>query len=105
MHLANAQQRAPPVGPRFASISSKGQLMATKTDKPADTKRAAVPAGAVASAIATAAGPALLPGPSREEAVRRLAYSYYEQRGCSDGSDLDDWLRAEAALASGGIEP
>jgi hypothetical protein len=89
----------------------KGRAMAMRTDKPAApaapagiSKEPAAPAGAVESAIAAAAGAALLHAPSREEAVRRLAYTFYEQRGGADGSDLDDWLRAEAALRSGGIE-
>jgi len=32
------------------------------------------------------------------EAVSRLAYSYWEARGCEDGSADDDWYRAEAEL-------
>jgi hypothetical protein len=35
-------------------------------------------------------------GPTREELVRMTAYSFYEARHGIDGSDLDDWLRAEA---------
>lgn len=33
---------------------------------------------------------------SRDELVRLSAYSFYEARQGADGSDLDDWLRAEA---------
>ena len=40
-------------------------------------------------------------GPSREDQVRALAYLFYEERGCADGHDLDDWLRAEAAVGVG----
>jgi hypothetical protein len=32
------------------------------------------------------------------ERIQRLAYHLYEQRGKVDGSDLDDWLRAESEL-------
>lgn len=32
------------------------------------------------------------------EAVSRLAYSYWEARGCENGSADEDWYRAEAAL-------
>jgi hypothetical protein len=32
------------------------------------------------------------------EAVSRLAYSYWEARGCEDGSADEDWYRAEAEL-------
>ncbi len=35
----------------------------------------------------------------KTEAVIRLrAYEYYEERGCEDGRDLEDWLRAEAEI-------
>ena len=33
-----------------------------------------------------------------EDLIRKRAYVYYEQRGCEDGHDLDDWLRAEAEI-------
>jgi hypothetical protein len=32
------------------------------------------------------------------EEVARLAYAYWQARGCPEGSPLDDWLRAEAEL-------
>ena len=32
----------------------------------------------------------------RDEFIRQAAYSYYEARGCIDGHELEDWLRAEA---------
>ena len=32
------------------------------------------------------------------EAVSRLAYSYWEARGCEDGSADEAWYRAEAEL-------
>jgi hypothetical protein len=35
--------------------------------------------------------------PRRDE-IARLAYYFYEARGRRDGSDLDDWLLAEAEL-------
>lgn len=36
--------------------------------------------------------------PNREQAIRRRAYALYEERGCEDGHDVDDWLRAEAEV-------
>ena len=36
--------------------------------------------------------------PDLEEEIRRLAYELYAERGREDGHDLDDWLRAEAAV-------
>src|ERR1700704_1255545 len=32
------------------------------------------------------------------EAVRRRAFDFFEQRGCQNGHDLDDWLKAEREL-------
>jgi hypothetical protein len=36
-----------------------------------------------------------------QEAIARLAYSYWEARGGQDGTPGEDWFRAEAALRSG----
>lgn len=33
-----------------------------------------------------------------EELIRVRAYQLYENRGCEDGHDLDDWLQAEAEV-------
>jgi hypothetical protein len=33
-----------------------------------------------------------------QEAIARLAYFYWEQRGCPNDSPDEDWLRAEAEL-------
>lgn len=35
---------------------------------------------------------------SRDEMIRQAAWSFYEQRGCVDGYDLEDWLSAEALV-------
>jgi Protein of unknown function (DUF2934) len=35
--------------------------------------------------------------PSAEDIARR-AYAIYEERGSTDGADLDDWLQAEREL-------
>jgi hypothetical protein len=47
--------------------------------------------------------PAPAPGQPRSAApdpaeVARLAYSYWEARGCQGGSPEEDWLRAEDEL-------
>jgi hypothetical protein len=36
--------------------------------------------------------------PSVEERIRRRANELYVQRGSQSGSELDDWLRAEAEI-------
>jgi hypothetical protein len=80
--------------------------MATRAEKPADIPAASKPAqptepalGAVERAISASAVP-LAPGRPREESLRLLAYSYYEERGREEGYALDDWLKAEATLNS-----
>lgn len=39
------------------------------------------------------------------EEVARLAYSYWQARGCPDGSPEEDWFRAEAELRTGQSQP
>jgi hypothetical protein len=46
---------------------------------------------APSAAVATPAEPA-------QDAVARLAYSYWQARGCQGGSPEADWLRAEQKL-------
>ena len=35
-----------------------------------------------------------------QEAIARLAYFYWEERGCQNDSPDEDWFRAEAELRS-----
>jgi hypothetical protein len=42
---------------------------------------------------------AVVPVESFPDAVARLAYSYWEARGCQGGSPEADWLRAEQELS------
>lgn len=37
------------------------------------------------------------PAPAYEQ-IALLAYQYWQERGCPDGSPEEDWLRAEADL-------
>lgn len=64
--------------------------------KPAAAKRAKRAAVAAPSADPVAAPP--LPETPNQEAIARLAYSYWEARGCQGGSPEEDWLRAEQEL-------
>lgn len=34
----------------------------------------------------------------QQEAIRKRAYQIYEQRGMAPGSEIEDWLQAEAEL-------
>ena len=40
-----------------------------------------------------------------QKQIERLAFQLYEARGREDGHDLDDWLRAEAALRREAVLP
>jgi hypothetical protein len=35
---------------------------------------------------------------SEHERIARLAYSYWQERGCAEGSPEEDWFRAEQVL-------
>jgi hypothetical protein len=39
-----------------------------------------------------------LPADGKWHLVALKAYEFYEQRGCIDGHDLEDWLKAEAIV-------
>ena len=39
---------------------------------------------------------------SQEEGIRARAYELYLERGMHDGHDLEDWLRAEEEVTTGG---
>jgi Protein of unknown function (DUF2934) len=68
--------------------------------KSAAPKRVSRPAVEVATVAV--AEPEVLPvvaAESFQDAVARLAYSYWEARGCEGGSPEADWLRAEQELA------
>ena len=47
-----------------------------------------------ASEVEEAPVAAVIGGPA-SDAVARLAYAYWEARGCQGGSPEEDWLRAE----------
>jgi hypothetical protein len=57
------------------------------------------PAGAATARAAdpVAESSASFPVPAYEQ-IALLAYQYWQERGCPDGSPEEDWLRAEADL-------
>jgi hypothetical protein len=46
----------------------------------------------------TQSSPLPVKAPPEPEEIARLAYTYWEERGCPDGSSDDDWYRAEEEL-------
>jgi hypothetical protein len=72
----------------------------SKSSKPA-------PAPAPAPAVKVAAPPAKAAvkpgkGPTQDEIATR-AFEIYVSEGCREGTDLDNWLRAERELRSQGL--
>ena len=71
--------------------------------KSVSPKRVARPA-TVEFSTTSLSGPEVLPGApiaageSFQDVVARLAYLYWEARGCQGGSPEADWLRAEQEL-------
>lgn len=72
----------------------------------ARAQKAGQPGAAATRGKSGGAGPAGAPIPVEQE-IRELAYGYFVERGCVEGHDLDDWLRAEAQVQqrNGGAEP
>jgi hypothetical protein len=70
---------------------SLGAAAAVPARRKPTTKRAPRAAEFSAAAVETAAEPT-------QEAIAKLAYSYWEARGCHGGSAEEDWLRAELEL-------
>jgi len=71
--------------------------------KSVSTKRVAHPSSVETSntpVSETAVAPIAAAAESFQEAVARLAFSYWEARGCQGGSPEADWLRAEQELRS-----
>jgi hypothetical protein len=72
--------------------------------KSASSKRVARPAAEVSTTAVSEpevlSVASLAAGESFQDAVARLAYLYWEARGCQGGSPEADWLRAEQELRS-----
>ncbi|MBZ5591004.1 MAG: DUF2934 domain-containing protein [Acidobacteriia bacterium] len=83
-----------PTGAAAAASPVKRRATRTKSSEfstpemsSADSKRTAMPETTVA-----------------QEAIARLAYSYWEARGFTGGSAQEDWLRAEQEIRDGKAE-
>lgn len=72
---------------QHSSQAAKAQVHATPKGhaRPARAKKALSP-------------PVDEPNDSRDQAIRRTAYAFYEARGRVDGHELDDWFEAEAEV-------
>ncbi len=48
--------------------------------------------------LTESSGPSNPPKTPSHEEIARLAHKYWELRGCPQGTELEDWLRAEREL-------
>ena len=78
-------------------VSAGGASAAPVRRKPA-TKRAS--RSAEATAVAEVAAEIVGVAEPSTETIAKLAYSYWEARGCQGGSPEEDWLRAEQELGA-----
>ena len=85
-------------GKRRAAAKRPGAGAGTKAQaaRPAPAELLAAPP--VPELLAAPPEPGLLEGPTREDLIRRRAYTLYERNGCVYGRAMDDWLTAEAEL-------
>jgi len=75
--------------------SSAGAAPAVKRTR---ARKAAAPAAGAVAAPGTPANLSVEFTDSEREAIERLAYSYWLERGCQGGSSQEDWLRAEEEI-------
>jgi hypothetical protein len=61
-------------------------------EKPVVEAIAETIAGTIADPVLAA--PAVTPE-NAHEAIAKIAYSYWESRGCQGGTEIEDWVRAE----------
>ena len=76
----------------MSAPTAKGNNRKTKPSEPVAVATTVSPA-----TDAETSGAADIPALKTEE-IAFLAYSYWEARGCQDGSADEDWLRAEEEL-------
>jgi hypothetical protein len=75
---------------KSASPKRVARPLAVESSNPPAFEPEVVPVAPVAAMVT--------PAESFQDAVARLAYSYWEARGCQGGSPEADWLRAEQEL-------
>jgi hypothetical protein len=74
------------------SAAAAGAAPAAKRPRARKAAAAAAAAGAVPEAVTASLAEFT---PNEREEIERLAYSYWQERGCPHGSQEEDWFRAE----------
>jgi hypothetical protein len=89
-------------------VALSASAAAPARHKPATAKRVARPAAVEVSntpvsepeVLPVASAAVVMPAEVNQDAVARLAYSFWEARGFQGGSPEADWLRAEQELSA-----
>jgi hypothetical protein len=111
-----------PAARKTTSAAKKSAASAAKQSSPATTAQKSAPRATSSRSTVKPAPASLMPAIAeaaqrasdalpadavppaidrpREQMVRERAYAFYLARGCSDGHDVEDWLRAEAEVAA-----
>ncbi|MGD1074173.1 MAG: DUF2934 domain-containing protein [Bryobacteraceae bacterium] len=80
-------------------VSAAAAAPAPARRRPAASRTKHAAAEQVTAEVKTSQPTTIAIEPSREE-IAKLAYLYWEARGCQGGSQEEDWLRAERELLS-----
>jgi len=89
-----------------AAVPTRRKSATKRVSRPADIEIASTPASelsepeVLSAESAVPVGASAASAESLQEAVARLAYSYWEARGYQGGSPEADWLRAEQELSA-----
>ena len=95
--LVVSRSAAAPARRKAARPRSKHS--ATPAEAPVNSASAEpAPTLSETSLSVTTVQPAVAIAEPAQEDIARLAYSYWEGRGCQGGSAEEDWLRAEVAI-------
>jgi len=80
-------------------MRSKLEYESAAVPKPMPPEATASEPQNTASQLSGVEEPAMAEDPiSEHENIARLAYSYWQERGCPEGSPEQDWLQAEQAV-------
>lgn len=78
--------------------TSSGRKTPATAETPEAPKAAARPRRTSARKKPVSAGPPAISSGERERYIAEAAYYIAEQRGFASGSEVDDWIRAEAEI-------
>jgi hypothetical protein len=94
-----AKATATSAAPARSATPRTTRVTSVKHSKPqgveAPVEEIAAPVAAVPQVVAIAQ-----PSGTPREAIAKIAYRYWEARGCTGGSPDEDWVRAEAEYLS-----